>query len=113
MRSDEVRYPETSPTAARILSIDNELAALDRVKPKSHVLLFGSVILPLGLLAVGTASVAFPNLRPWLVVIALPSLLYARQLNKNNGRRAQLEKELDELIEQPMGRRPLETGDGR
>jgi hypothetical protein len=109
---DNPLRPEASPVASRILAIDDEIATLERTRPKPYVVFFGSVVFPLGIVAVAAASFAldFPELRRVAALLAVPCLLYARQLLGGNARRSRLERELDELIDSP---RRGEPGAGR
>jgi hypothetical protein len=95
-----------TPTARRILAIDDEIAALDRVRPKARYLWYGTALLigvliwAVTLVAVGSgaADVLFRT----ILVVAIPSVIFAIQLTRNSHRRHELERELDTLIAEPQ-----------
>jgi hypothetical protein len=104
---------DESPTAHRILAIDDEIAALDRVRPKARYLWYGTALLAailvwaVALVAAGTRS--SEALLRVIVFVAVPGLVFAGQLARNSIRRHQLERELDALIAEPANpalRRP-------
>ena len=96
---------DESPTAHRILAIDDEIAALDRVRPKSRYLWYGTALLT-GILLWATTLVAAGTrasgaLLRVIIFVAVPGLIFAGQLARNSHRRHKLERELDSLIAEP------------
>ena len=96
---------DETPTAHRILAIDDQIAALERVRPKARYLWYGTAVLvgvllwALTLVAAGSGAADF--LFRTIVVVAIPGVIFAAQLTRNTRRRHQLERELDRLIWEP------------
>jgi hypothetical protein len=102
---DQSRHPDQSPTLRRILAIDDEIAALDRVQPRSRYLLYGSALLAAVLLwgvtlVAAGSSAAEPLLRV-ILFVTVPGAVFAGQIARNRYRRHRLELELDELTGEP------------
>jgi hypothetical protein len=94
-----------APKAKRILTIDEEIAVLERSSPRSW--LSDSALIPLGVMlgALGAFLINSAGYRlrvlslwPVLLLVAVPSALYGLELFKNWRRRMRLERELDELV---------------
>jgi hypothetical protein len=104
-----------SPTALRILAIDEEIAALDRVRPKWVLYLVTGLValLLLVLLLVTHVANSFDDsfIRMTIVVVAAPFAAVAGQLAKTRGERLRLERELDELIAGQVVPLPRSGGD--
>jgi hypothetical protein len=96
---------DETPTARRILAIDEEIAALERVRPKARYLWYGGALLAgiliwaLTLLAAGSSEAEL--LFRVIVAVAIPSAVFGVQLARNTQKRHRLEHELDALIEEP------------
>jgi hypothetical protein len=95
-----------SPTAKRILAIDDEIAALERAMPKARVIVNGTAVIAFCVLAgaifiAGTDSDVSQYLRyilPSLGLIAVPGGILAIQMLKMRRERLALERELDALL---------------
>jgi hypothetical protein len=123
MRPEEalVRGDE-SPTARRILAIDDEIEALERLQPRSRGILYGVAVLVMSVLVGAIGIVAsgadvsqyLGYLLPTLGLVAVPSGILSLQLLKNRRKRLALERELDALIaESATERRSRGRGDAR
>ena len=97
--------PRETPTAQRILAIDDQIAALERVRPKARYLTYGTLLLVAfmiwGVTLVAAGSDAADALLRVILAVAVPSVVFAVQLARNSWRRHQLEEELDALIAEP------------
>jgi Flp pilus assembly protein TadB len=98
---------EESPSPDRILAIEDQIAALDRIRPKTRHVWLGTTILvfivccAILLVTAGTAS---SNIFLPAMLIAVASTIFAFQLTRNTRRRHRLERELNALIA-PRARR--------
>jgi hypothetical protein len=96
---------QETPTAQRILAIDDQIAALERVRPKARYLTYGTLLLLAfmfwAVTLVAAGSDAAEGLFRVILAVAIPSVVFALQLGRNTWRRHQLEQELDELIGEP------------
>ena len=96
---------DESPTLHRILAIDDEIAALDRVQPKSRYLWYGTALLAgfliwaITLVAADT-SMSEPLLRV-ILAVTVPSVIFGVQIARNRRQRHRLELEMDELAKAP------------
>jgi hypothetical protein len=92
--------------AIRILALDEEIAALERINPKAwlYAAMFILLMLVLGaviFVASGSGTGFFRVIKfiwPLLLAIAAPAGLYGLSLARNWRRRLRLERQLDELV---------------
>jgi hypothetical protein len=112
----ETHYPEASPTALRILAIDDEIEALDRIRPKSWILIYGSAVLVLALM-LGMVGLMIADGLPgrsfikglalfMMTILGVPGAVLGLQLTNNYRKQRRLERELDELIAEPISLPP-------
>lgn len=112
-------HEHDSSKAERILEIDDEIAALKKIEPKKA--LYVSLLVPLLVLLFTFVTVVaaspdawlrvIANIWPVLALVALPSAVFSIQMIKNRSMRHRLDRELDELIAEPV-RRGLKPGSG-
>jgi hypothetical protein len=108
---DEVslRAPD-SPMARRILAIDQEIAMLERVRPKMRFSVH--TLVPLLLLPAVIAyfvssgrDIQWLHMIKWTsILLGVPAVLYGSLLLTNWRQRHRLEREMDELVGDPDGR---------
>jgi Flp pilus assembly protein TadB len=95
-----------SPTAHRMLAIDDEIDSLDRVNPKAGR--YAAMLIPL-LLLLGAVVFFAPSTAEFdvawlyliqlvLIIVGVPGVIYGALLFKNRRQRLRLEREMDELI---------------
>jgi hypothetical protein len=113
MRRNDLSDAHDSATARRILAIDQELAALERASPRSR--LDSPWLIPMGIMLGAIAAFVLVSagyrlrtlsLWPVLLMVGVPSGVYAFELIQNWRRRLRLERELDELIGDTETTRP-------
>jgi Flp pilus assembly protein TadB len=103
--SDTAGAAERSPRAERILQIDDEIAALERIS--SNPLRYGVNLIALLLVLVAVVVVASSGwevawlflIRLFSIIVGVPAVIYAALLTSNRRQRRRLERELDKLIE--------------
>jgi hypothetical protein len=91
--------------AIRILALDEEIVALEHVSPKARLYL--ALIIPLILMLVPLMIILARSdaglemlylVSPVLILVLVPTVIYALDVMKNRRRLHRLEQELDELI---------------